>query len=476
MELQYIYDQLFNKLTDRFYSKSSWPEPEIVSHLVSDDQVFLTLYRELYYRHIYSKLAPTIEHRFQSYENYCDLFNYILNSEGPVPLELPDTWLWDIIDEFIYQYQAFCVYRNKSGKPDNEIELLKNNPQVWSTYSVLNVLYSLIQKSSINEHLAAAKSNTDITETLDEYGARNLYKMLGFFSIVGLLRVHCMLGNYTMALKMLDNVDISRKSSFFRVTGCHVTVYYYIGFCYLMMRRYSDAINSFTHILSFMSRTKSYHSKSYQFDQMNKKVDQMYALLAISTSLFHTRLEDNLHSSLREKYSEHISRMRTGEDDLATYEELFLYASPKFISPLFSDLDDANRNQANPTQQQLNVFLGEVRHQLLMPTLQSYLGLYTSLSIPKLASFLNVDAEEVRRQLIILKLKSRQKKHSAGKNLIEGEYGHATDLDFSINGDMITVTQQKVARRYHDWYIRNAVKFDDMVYNMTRHREAIKKA
>lgn len=43
------------------------------------DQVFLTLYRELYYRHIYARLTPTLEQRFHSYENYCDLFNYILS-------------------------------------------------------------------------------------------------------------------------------------------------------------------------------------------------------------------------------------------------------------------------------------------------------------------------------------------------------------------------------------------------------------
>ncbi|KAI0225377.1 hypothetical protein L0F63_001920, partial [Massospora cicadina] len=167
---------------------------------------------------------------------------------------------------------------------------------------------------------------------------------------------------------------------------------------------------------------------------MNKKVDQVFALLAICTSLFQTRLEDNLHSSLREKYGEQLTRMRTGEGGLATYEELFLYASPKFISPLVPDPEDVNKIDLNPTQQQLKVFLGEVRHQLLLPTLQSYLGLYTSLSIPKLASFLSVDTEEVRRQLIILKLKSRQKKHTANCNLLEGEYGHAADLDFSING------------------------------------------
>jgi hypothetical protein len=43
------------------------------------DQVFLTLYRELYFRHVYARLQPTIDDRFQSYENICELFNYLLS-------------------------------------------------------------------------------------------------------------------------------------------------------------------------------------------------------------------------------------------------------------------------------------------------------------------------------------------------------------------------------------------------------------
>lgn len=32
------------------------------------------------------------------------------DADGPAPLELPNQWLWDIIDEFIYQ-----VYGYKTG-------------------------------------------------------------------------------------------------------------------------------------------------------------------------------------------------------------------------------------------------------------------------------------------------------------------------------------------------------------------------
>ena len=46
----------------------------------SPDPIFLILYRELYYRHVYSRLQPNIDDRFHSYENSCELFNYLLSA------------------------------------------------------------------------------------------------------------------------------------------------------------------------------------------------------------------------------------------------------------------------------------------------------------------------------------------------------------------------------------------------------------
>lgn len=34
----------------------------------------------------------TLETKFASYDNYCNLFHYILNSDGPVDLEVPSVW------------------------------------------------------------------------------------------------------------------------------------------------------------------------------------------------------------------------------------------------------------------------------------------------------------------------------------------------------------------------------------------------
>lgn len=44
------------------------------------DKIFLMLYKEMYYRHIYSKLSPSIAQRAESWQNYCDLFDMLLGT------------------------------------------------------------------------------------------------------------------------------------------------------------------------------------------------------------------------------------------------------------------------------------------------------------------------------------------------------------------------------------------------------------
>ncbi|EED77840.1 predicted protein [Postia placenta Mad-698-R] len=79
-EITAAYESGWNRLTEKFYSKTEWPEAEVIAPLVNDDQIFLILYRELYYRHVYSRLQPDIDDRFHSYENSCELFNYLLSA------------------------------------------------------------------------------------------------------------------------------------------------------------------------------------------------------------------------------------------------------------------------------------------------------------------------------------------------------------------------------------------------------------
>ncbi|EKM53293.1 uncharacterized protein PHACADRAFT_259556 [Phanerochaete carnosa HHB-10118-sp] len=466
-EITVAYESGWNRLTEKHYAKNEWPEAEVIAPLVNDDQIFLILYRELYYRHVYSRLQPDIDDRFHSYENSCELFNYLLNSDGPVPLELPEQWLWDIIDEFIYQFQSFCVWRLKvKSKSDDELILLADASQVWSSYSVLNVLYSLIQKSKINEHIVAlqeGKSQEEITKIVGEFGVRPLYRMLGYFSIIGLLRVHSLLGDFTLALKVMENVELNQKSPFTRVTACHVTTYYYVGFCYIMLRRYPDAIRTFVSILNFILRMRQYHTRSYQYDQINKTADRMYALFAICTALSPTRVDDNISNIVKERYGEQFAKMSRGDEGIPAFEELFLYSCPKFISANPPPYEDPELFQGyiedppvEPAQRHLSLFLSDVRAQAPAPTLRSFLKLYTSLNATKLANFLDADEEEMVQQLMVMKQASRSvSRVESQKGLLGGEMISTSDLDFVINENMVHIAESTVGRRYAGWFIRN---------------------
>jgi len=48
-------------------------------------------------------------------------------------------------------------------------------------------------------------------EIVGEFGVRPLYRMLGYFSIIGLLRVHVLLGDFTLALKVMEGVELNQK-------------------------------------------------------------------------------------------------------------------------------------------------------------------------------------------------------------------------------------------------------------------------
>ena len=49
------------------------------------------------------------------------------------------------------------------------------------------------------------------SDIVGEYGVLPLYRLLGYFSILGLLRVHTMLGDFTLALKSMENVELNQK-------------------------------------------------------------------------------------------------------------------------------------------------------------------------------------------------------------------------------------------------------------------------
>mmetsp|Transcript_32450 Transcript_32450/g.39280 ORF Transcript_32450/g.39280 Transcript_32450/m.39280 type:complete len:525 (-) Transcript_32450:495-2069(-) len=469
-EILSMYETSFAKLSERFFKASSWPSVQLIAPLVDNDHVFCLLYREMYFRHLYAKCTPTVEQRCESWDNYCSLFGVILH--GNVNMQLPNLWLWEMIDEFIYQFQSFCQYRGRlSTKTAEEIELLKRCDQVWNVLGVLNYLQALIDKSGILDTLEKERTGEEVFSQNEgyDYNSSNVLRLLGYYSMVGLLRVHTLIGDYHSALKAIDPIDLDKPGMFTKTSGCYITTLYYVGFSYLQLRRYTDAIKSFNYILCYINRSKQFHQRSASYEQIVKKQEQMYALLAIAIALSGQAklLDEVVNSNLREKYSDKMGKMVNGDE--AIFDELFSFACPKFITPHPPSFEDPSHNYNQEAYRlQLKCFLNEVSSSKLIPTLRSFLKLYTTISVDKLASFLDVDGPTLRTALCNLKRVNRQRQYNGGPSALDYEWVTVTDVDFYIDDNMIHVVDNKVTRQYGDYFASNILKFERIMQDLDK--------
>lgn len=472
-EIHRLYEDTFNKLTDKYYKSTRWPSVEAVEKTVSSEPLFIILYKELYYRHIYARLNPVpFEDRMGSWDNYCRLLDLIIldlkDAEDEFSIALPAQWLWDILDEFIYHYQTYSTYRNKTAKMAKEKDLkkdlnqLRENPTVFDTTKVLTYLHQLVRHSLIEEWLERPENPHGRNGAFTDESVR----LIGYFSLMQLLRMHCLLGDYRLAMETIECVDFKAEVPlFYSIPACHVTIYYYMGFAYLMMRRYKDAIRTYSDILVFLSKTSGVNTQSYQYDHMVKKQDQMYVLLLICIALCPQPLDESLEKHIRDKHADKQLRLHRGEE--GCFEDLFAYACPKFVSAALPDLDRLDGFNAGEAHiRQAKLFLQEVKQQQALPTIGSYMKLYTSLKISKLAQLCEMDEEGLRDQLMCVTYKTRQLVHIKDSPPLEGELQPCGEVEFYLDGDMVHINAQKPLRPHNEVFLDQIVKFQDILKKM----------
>lgn len=66
----------------------------------------------------------------------------------------------------------------------------------------------------------------DPSEVAGDFGNHSLYKNLGYFSLIGLLRLHTQLGDYYNALDSVKNVTISKKVREYTILQATVIKYF----------------------------------------------------------------------------------------------------------------------------------------------------------------------------------------------------------------------------------------------------------
>jgi translation initiation factor 3 subunit L len=126
---------------------------------------------------------------------------------GDAPrFDLPNIWLWDIIDEFLNQFQSFHTFRNKvSALKDHEVDMLKGYIHVWCIQSVVRYLHALVKKGGFDP-LTGERREIDSEDRIHES-----FRSLAMYASVGLLRIHAMMGDYQTALKAVGAQELQKK-------------------------------------------------------------------------------------------------------------------------------------------------------------------------------------------------------------------------------------------------------------------------
>jgi len=460
-DLAQLYDQEWHKTTDRLFKSTAWPTVDQIAGLVDNDELTKMVYKELYYRHLHAKMQPTMEERFESFGNYLALFDALLGFNATQPeIELPNSWTWDMLDDFVSQFQSYHLIRNRplsSGLTSEELKMLIDYEHMWSVQTVEQYLSAFVSK------LNGESDNNDEAES-KEVQASTFYQALGHYALVSLVRFNTLMGDYYGALQVMDRKDLVHKRSMFtKVFSCHLTLYYSMGFCYFMLRRYLDALKTVSTLLLYVSRAKHAIPRHSGQSVLLQRLERVWALLSLA-SAFAPQTYDDLQNDAAAKFgADRLARVQ--KLDTEALKEIFALAAPLFISPATPNYQDETANP-NIFEQQLSVFLREVSQRLPISDCVAYLKLCTNISTTKLAHLLNVNEPQLVSNLLLVKHKTRNLRWRGGPPS-RGEYMSLGEVEFSLAKDNVAVTQYSSARRYGDFFIRNILKFQEMIEDLT---------
>jgi translation initiation factor 3 subunit L len=215
----------------------------------------------------------------EGWDVYRELFDELLldaeddSTSSKAKLFILPEWAFDILHEFVYQFQGFCQFRTTlyasalkhnlvggGGEPNPKaphhvvenvaIMQEQGNEDVWSAETVLSYLHRLVQ--------IGTSPNCKVPA----------YQYFGIFASVALSRLECLLTDYTACLQVLspvleqeqlvvkkmDQDDMTFTQVLHSVFAARLSLTYHAGISFLMLRRYKDAINVLGELCSFMQR------------------------------------------------------------------------------------------------------------------------------------------------------------------------------------------------------------------------------
>jgi len=271
------------------------------------------------------------------------------------------------------------------------------------------------------------------------------------------------MGDYYGALETLDQIDLDHFKRNSKGELPQANLSYYTGFAYLMLRRYSDAVDVLSDFISTYSRKRLDHTGKE--DAVKKMVARVSGVLALSLGMYPQTLEEGVASVVREMYGDKLQRMQ--RSDVVAFEETFEEVCPKFVSASVPDYSGAMPENAGKVQ--LRLFITEVRQRMSLPELTSYLKLCTAVDTAKLAGLANKDKDALIADLLSSKIICKNLKHPGGAAPVSaGELTSMAPVGFYIKNDVIHVAQSKEVERHGDYFIGEILKYEDMAFNVRR--------
>jgi translation initiation factor 3 subunit L len=379
-------------------------------------------------RHITVKLKPQLNDHLNSWSNYCKLFELIVKAPD-VQLCVSTQWIYDITQEFAYQFQGFCQYRCQHGHQSTEVaRVLQEHRDAWNYPEVISILNKLIK--------AGKAKSVQAGERL------SVIQQFGYFASIELARLDCLAGDYSSSLAAIAHLKLNdRKELFVTLPICYFNVYYHIGVCNMMLKRFDESLDVLGEIiLNVIRMLKPGAAASLRpgvESTLRRMVERAMGLAAILITIKpNHRIEDQVKDAIESKFGDKMRRLQNGDRTSAV--ELFEGSCPKFITLGVPEFGSGLNVHNVAMNNQSNVLVTEVMQHIPFLKIRSLLNLYSSIDISKLSRFVELSDSDLICALLSLKNKQLQAMSGSktGKPL--------SDIHFYVDGGVLIVDSSPV--------------------------------
>ena len=394
--LNFLTDVAFHKLSEEVFKEKPWPKVESFEEALNLHSHAKLLYKELYFRHIFSRIPASTSDlalRCDAWANYLELFRQLVPEQGTQlhQFELPCKWIWEILDEAIYQYQNFCQFIAKLPKDDPLRAEAKKRSDIPNFASFEASLRELIGRSQVlgenGELLVVPKPKT--------------VQYFGYYAHLALIKLYVSHGMIEKAFSLLQAISSEFITVCLKRSWCAmVAFFYYAGLVYILQNDILKGTKILEKCCSFFLRHKHFLNKSMQVDKYSKLVDRATQLLVIFLSFNKIETDDSILRVISEKYPDKFKKLL--KYDQLAFEETFTTGCCKITQPLMSAdaLEDfLALTSIDLVPSFLQKLVGQLNKYRILNGIESVLLIYSRLTTLKLAKILGLEAKQIEEFL-----------------------------------------------------------------------------